>query len=96
MSKAHIFFLTRGGRQTAGLHSSFLLTPTDGTFSHELMARQYDLRYQKRHPVPGDPVPLVSGRLDEEESQNLPLSLADDISGDVILSPQFPTLFARK
>jgi len=64
-------------------------------FSHELMARQYDLRYQKRHPVPGHPVPLVRERLGQEESQNLPLSLADDISGDVILSPQFPTVFAR-
>ena len=57
------------------------------------MARHYDLRYQKRHPIPGDPVPLVSERLVQEGSQNLPLGIADDTSGDVILSPQFPTVF---
>jgi len=56
------------------------------------MARQYGLRYQKRHPIPGDPVSYVSGRMDQEGSQNLPLGSADEISGDeVILSPQFPT-----
>jgi len=59
------------------------------------MARQYDLRYQKRHPIPGDPIPLVRERLDQEESQNLPLSLANDTSGDAILSAQFPTVFTR-
>ena len=42
-----------------------------------------------------DPVPLVRERLDQEESEHLPLSLVDETSGDAILSPQFPTVFIR-